>query len=1063
MNHRVLGFVALLLSGSILPSWAQPMAAAPGPQLLLVPLAAGAPTSPSARTQPFIPVPGVSLLGLDTSLGNLKPFGYDIFQGQVKEYTGPVDEDYVVGPRDELLIQTWGEYAKQWPLRVSDDGYIDLEGEERRVFVNGLTLYEVQQEVTKQLAIIHASIFNAADPSQGKAWVDVKAIRVRPILVYVAGEVVRAGTYSMDATVASLLNVLTNAGGIKANGSLRHVRVSRGAALEQATVRRRGAVAAPKEARPSGDVREQSRTEDYDLYDFLIKGDTKPVRTRLKNGDTVFIDLKRRTVAIRGLVQRPGIYEMLDTESVKDLLTDAGGPAPGAYLKRIQVIRRALNQNLRALDVDFASLNDAGTTFPLVDGDIVELFPSVGDEYIVRLDGGGVYRNGFFEFTKGMTLADLIEKGEGLRGEAYLEKADLVRTRMDYTKEYRGFSLKELYKKEPATGKVIMTGDKNNPANFPIQRLDWITIHSYYELIGKDKKVFLEGHVKDPGEHLLAEKMKLSDLLFAYGGFEDPDWRRATYQERAYLVRTLPEDLSTSLITILLRRVLDGDLKADKTLESMDRIIIRSYDEVMKKDKYVYLEGHIKQPGRHLLSENMRLSDVLTLYGGLEDLDFRKATYLERADLWRTDPQNLTARVISVALDKVLAHDPSADVRLQSLDRLVVYEYKDFHPDDYFTITGAVRDPGRYLLARNATLNDAIVMARGLLDEAYKYEAEIVRTLPAEVTLQRPAQVLHVPINENYALEPREKSTPLVKDDQIFIRKVPGWDKNRFVTLEGEVKFPGQYILSKADERLSDLVGRAGGLKETAYLLGAIFTRRKDEKSSTSTHVRVAIDLKEALASKDGAADLILRDGDGLRVPLNPMMVEVRGAVHIPATLQYKRGVGVDHYIKLCGGFKDEALKRDVLVLNPDGTTTRRGWGWFGPSPLSGSVIIVPPYTGPLPGRIGEEVPTTPTAPELLPPPVPPGWEREPAPFEWETSPTLTRFERMPRRPMAPWARTPLTSGTLTPEYGYGYGYGPGYPYGPYVTRRRAFETSETKTATGPTSVTLPPLRLPIP
>ena len=899
----------------------------------------------------------------------VKAFGYDIFQGQVREVTeGPIDEDYMVGPRDELLIQTWGEYVRQYPVRVSEDGDFYLEGEDQRVFANGLTLRQVQIEVTRRLAQIHQGYFDAEKPSQSKAWVDVRAIRVRPILVYVAGEVVRPGTFGLGSAVASLINVLTTAGGVKPSGSLRHVRVSRA----------------------------DGKTEDFDLYDFLIRGDTKPVKARLKYGETIFVDLKRKSVSIRGHVRRPGEYEMLDKESLRDLLEYAGGAAPGAYLKRVQVVRRALNEGSRTLDVDFAALNDKGTTFPLLDGDRVEIFPSVEEEYVVTLEGGGIYRTGRFQFMEGMTLTDLIEKGEGLRSEVHLEKADLIRTRPDYTKEYRSFSLKELYRVNPQTHKVELSAEKTSPLNLPLRRLDKIVIYSYFEIIGKDKKVQLKGHVKQPGEYLLAEKTKISDLLFAYGGFEDPDWRRATYQDRADLLRTRPEDLSTTIITIPLRRVLAGDPKADMLLESMDCLTVYSYDEIIKKDKLVYLEGHVKKAGEHLLSENMRLSDLLFAAGGFEDMDYRKATYMGRADLYRTNPNDLSTTNIPIPLGKVLAGDREADLPLQSLDRIVIYTYKQFNPDAYFTINGAVREPGKYLLSQNTTLNDAIIMALGLLEEA-DYDAEIVRTSPERVSAQQPAEVLCVPISKNYIFEPREKGFPLIKDDAIFIRTVAGWRKPKLVRISGEVQFPGEYALATADERLAALVERAKGLKATAYMPGVVFTRRLDEDSILSERVRVAIDLKRALAQPGSTFDLILRDGDEIRIPINPMTVEVRGAVAVPAVLQYQKGRSVDYYILQCGGFTESALRRQVLILNPDGTTSRRGWGWFGPDPLPGSVIVVPPLPS------GVEIA------EAVAPPPPPRREKPPA-----TAAVPTR--KASAMPIPPLPATP-TSPTLMREY----------------------------------------------
>lgn len=841
-----------------------------------------------------------------------KAFGYDIFHGQVQEVTeGPVDEDYLIGPRDELLIETWGQYTQRYPVQVSEDGYIDLEGEGLRIYVNGLTLRQVKEDVLRNFAQIHQAYF---DPKNPKAWISVKPMRVRRILVYVAGEVKRPGTFSISSTVASLINVLTNAGGISPSGSLRHLRISRA----------------------------DGRVDNYDLYDFLIRGDTAPVQARLKYGETIFVDLKRKSVCIEGPVRRPGVYEMIEGESLSDLIEFAGGPAPGAYLRRLQVIRRAINEGTQILDVDFARLEDESTTFALFDGDHVQILPSVEEENVVYIEGGGIYRPGIFQFTEGMTLDDLIEKGEGLRGEAYLEKVDLIRTGIDKRKQYIQISLQELYRKNLETGLVERIGDKSNPANRPLQRLDKIVVYSHFEITGRDKQVELKGHVKEPGQYLLAENMMLSDVLFAHGGFDDLDWRRATYLERADLIRTLAEDLSTTIIPIPLRHVLEGAAGADLALESQDTIIVYSFDEIKNKDKLVTLDGHVKQPGEHPLSKNMRLSDLFFAYGGFEDEDFRKSAYLERANLFRTNADG-AVQVIPIDLRGVLRRDPKADILLQSLDRIVVYEFSDFYPDSHFSISGAVRRPGRYVLARNATLNDAIVMAHGLLDEAYKYEAEIVRISPAQVSVGEPAEVLRVPISGNFATEPHEKGFPLSKDDAIFIRTVPGWERPREVMVEGEVKFPGAYVLAKAEERLSDLVKRAGGLKETAYAAGAVFLRLVGDTPPPGDSRRVIINLARAVERPGSEFDLILRDGDSLRVPIHPMTVEVRGAVQAPATVLYRAGKGIRYYVELCGGFRGDAERSRTLVQNPDGTTTRRGLTWFAPRPLPGSVIIVPP------------------------------------------------------------------------------------------------------------------------
>jgi protein involved in polysaccharide export with SLBB domain len=942
------------------------------------------------------------------STAPVKPFGYDIFQGKLQEQSlaeqGVVDDDYLIGPRDELMIETWGAYARQFPVRVSDDGFIELEAEQKiTIFTNGQTLRDVQQTVLRELSQIHSGLFNWENPSQGKAQVRVTPMKVRNILVYVAGEVGKPGTYSISSTIASLINVLTNAGGVNPNGSLRHLRVSRA----------------------------DGKMEEYDLYDFLVRGDTRAMRTRLKYGETVFVDIKHKSVTARGNVRRPGIYEMLTSESLRDLFIYAGGPAPGAYLKRVQVTRQAVNEGVTTIDVDFAALEDKGTTFPLEDGDVVDVFPSMDQEYVVRVGGFGIYRRGVYQFVEDMTLLELIQKAEGLRGEAYLGKVDLIRTKIDYTKEHFSFSLEKLFRKNPATGKVELIGSTSSTENIKLQRLDQLTIYSYWEIIGGDKKVTLDGHVKEKGNHILAEKMKLSDLLFAHGGFEDRDWRRETYLERADLVRTRPEDLKTSLITIALRRVLDGDLTADIELESKDHIYIYSYDEIVKTDRIVRLEGHVKQPGDAALSENMMLSDLLFAKAGFNDPDFRKATYLERANLYRTNPADLSTTLIAVNLQKVLTGQN--DIHLQSLDRIVVFSYKDFYPDAYFAINGAVREPGRYLLTKNTTLNDAVVMAHGLLDEAYKFEAEVVRMLPEDVAQGAPPKVFRVRISPNYATERGSDAFNLMKDDSVFIRNVPGWEPAMTVRIEGEVQFAGNYLITRKGERLADLLKRAGGVKPMAYHAGAELTRVVDTNATAPERMRVVIDLARAIAQPGSVWDLTLHAGDRLRVPINPMTVEVRGGVNVPAVLQFQAGERLLYYVRSCGDFSEDAIKGRAIVVNPDGSTTRRGWWrWSDPKPLPGSVILVPSERILLAQLVKKpELVTEPSTPSVA------------APVDWATvaaepyttaSLNLMNAARLKvgLPPVLPYealpTRSTATIGLQSQPYGAGMPYGTGAP-----------------------------------
>ncbi|MCX7014132.1 MAG: SLBB domain-containing protein [Candidatus Sumerlaeota bacterium] len=745
-------------------------------------------------------------------------FGYDMFANPPVAITeGPVTEEYVVSPKDELLIETWGEYVRKYPVTVSKDGYIDIDQEEMRLFVNGLTLKSVEEEVKRYFATRHRINF-APDPkvdpsATPDSFVAVRVVKIRDIFLYAGGEVINPGVIAMSQTVATLFNVLVNAGGVKRTGSLRSIIIRHN---------------------------DNSETR-VDLYDFLMTGDTTGLKQSIKDSESVFVDLCQRRVAVRGEVHRPGFYEFRSDETkvdtVGDLIRFAGGVTPGARTSKVRLIRNPLDKPAEIVELNLSDMAMDDSKIPLQDGDTLMVLPSVAPEQVVAIAGSGVYRPGVYQWTPDMRLSDLIEKAEGLRGEADMEVAHLVRTRIDFTKEFAAFSLTGLYTKMPDRREVVFSGKKSDPANFRLEPLDEITVYSRYELTGKERTVTLEGHVKQAGTFQMSENMRLSDLLFAQGGLEDPD--------------------------------------------------------------------------------------------------FRKATHVERADVVRYDPDKAATRIIPVNLNRVMERQTPDDMLLESQDRIVVYAFESFNPAQSINIQGAVRAPGTYPLSENMTLEDAIVMANGLTEEANQLEAEIARVSPDSVSPDSPAKVLKVQFDPKYADKDAYKPGFLLQSkDSIFIRDIPGYVEPKRVSILGEVVYPGGYVLEKRDERLSDLITRAGGLMDTAYPRGAALTRQNE---------RVVIDLAKAIHEPNSEWNLLLENEDALIMPRDPRTVRVEGAVTTPRVLSWQDGRDADHYIRQCGGFASGADKEGVVIEQPDGRiVSPNRWWLLHRSPESGSVIRVP-------------------------------------------------------------------------------------------------------------------------
>jgi protein involved in polysaccharide export with SLBB domain len=225
------------------------------------------------------------------------------------------------------------------------------------------------------------------------------------------------------------------------------------------------------------------------------------------------------------------------------------------------------------------------------------------------------------------------------------------------------------------------------------------------------------------------------------------------------------------------------------------------------------------------------------------------------------------------------------------------------------------------------TLADVLLKAGGFTDDAYAVVAELARVRTNDAS-GRIADTLRVPLSRDLAACAEAARTRLQPHDAVFIRRDPTFREQAFVTLDGEVRFPGTYALLREDERVADLVKRAGGLTELAYPQGARFVR--------GSRAQLAMDLPRALRSPRSDANLVLARGDTLHVPRFTPTVTVEGAVLNPVTALHQPGAGIGWYVTQASGFRQDANRRGVVVVSPSGRVRRGG------APEPGSRVIVP-------------------------------------------------------------------------------------------------------------------------
>ncbi len=331
----------------------------------------------------------------------------------------PVAPGYIVGPGDEIVVKMWGRVEGTQRMVVDRDGKIFLP-KFGSLYVAGKTFEEMR-------ASLKAKVSTIAEVSS-----DVPLGQMKGIRVSVVGEVRAPGWYNVSS-LHTALQALSIAGGMKDIGSLRRIKILR-----------------------AGQV-----VREIDLYEFLLSGDTR-ADIRLLQGDVIFVPVVGKLTAIAGEVRRPTIYELRDEKSLLDLVRVAGGFAPSAFKKRVQVERLEGNIARIVLDTNAEDLEAGMQPFPLSDGDIVRVLPIVlADENVVTVEGN-VYRPGKYEIKPGMTVGSLLPDEKAFLPETYFDYALLTRlVPPDLHKEIIPVNLREIVlKKKPEADVALQGRDK---------------------------------------------------------------------------------------------------------------------------------------------------------------------------------------------------------------------------------------------------------------------------------------------------------------------------------------------------------------------------------------------------------------------------------------------------------------------------------------------------------------------------------------------------------------------------------------------------------------------------
>ena len=897
----------------------------------------------------------------------------EFFQSSI---SGAVDPNYLVGPGDEIIIMLWGDTELNESYYVSKDGYLFIKNI-GQVYVNGLTIEKVEKKLFKKLKKVYSSLDNPNNTASTFFDVSLGSLILKPLRIFVLGEVNQPGAYTVKRT-ASLFSSLFYFNGPTTSGSLRNIELIRGGKkiisvdyydylltgkkLKDSRLQNDDVVFIPprgKTVKISGEVKRpaiyelkegetlkdlikisaglktsaymdrarvdriipaEKRTEigiDRTIVDVsLIDIYSKPKYTfELFDGDSIevfpILSSQQNIVSINGSVNRPGAYSFKNGLSLVDLIEKADGLSSDAYLSKVSIFstNKDFSESQISVNIKKAFLGDKNHNIDLSPNDSVKIYSTADmvDSGTVTIRGY-VFNPGSFNFRSGMTVSDLIFLGGGLESKmrkenVYLERADLVRdSENEIGKELIPFRLDSVLSGHGISDTALKVNDE-------------IYIYALNEIFGeKEFSVSIEGQVKRPGTYPLAVNMTLGDLLFRAGGYEDDEFLKNTYRKRSDLIRTV--DDKTILIPFKLDSILLGSEKSDLSLKSNDLIKIYSNLEIYgEKDSVITIRGHVKRPGAYQLTTKMKISDLLFISGGLNDESFFLDLLKSRADLSRLD-SSLNRTIFSFNVEKIIKNPTGEnDFFLKPGDEIVLYTKQIFDSEKYLDISGDISNPGRYSLKKKMKLSDLILEAGGLNSNIKAFRVEIA-SLNENTGFEDYADIstFYVKNNESFYLGDKSKSIFLKPYDYVTIISDPYFVDQKVVSIGGEVHYPGDYVISNANEFVTDIISRAGGLTANAYPLSSSLIRGNDT---------VSISFKKIIKRPRSKINFIVKDGDIINIGSKINLVKVFGAVNAPGVYQYMQGEKLDDYIRMAGGLKDDASKWSTYVNYPDGKSKK--------------------------------------------------------------------------------------------------------------------------------------------
>ncbi len=496
-------------------------------------------------------------------------------------------------------------------------------------------------------------------------------------------------------------------------------------------------------------------------------------------------------------------------------------------------------------------------------------------------------------------------------------------------------------------------------------------------------RIAIEGNLKRTGLFEILPNETLSEAISYSGGFD-----QYAYTDRIKIYRNTPKE----------RKILDiksSDFKNNKVFSGDSIVVEKLLDRF---ENLVSIEGAIFRPGEYSLDSNPSLLSLINSAEGLKEESLRG-----RITIIRTN-EDLSISSISVNLTDMAAGKVS-DQALKRQDRVIVPSIFDLTETSFVKIQGAINNVGasegvEVPYIKNMTIQDLIVQVGGLTEAASLSKVEIVRRKrnvdPKQIDAQI-SEIIDFEIKSDLSVDSRSVGFSLLPFDEVFIRTSPNYEKQNFAVIKGEVIYPGKYGVKYKDEKISDLINRAGGLSPLAYTKGSTLVRKtllsdfqtaqraevlenlklnikvkdivkadleeqdvqleKEEGNKNLITESIGIDLEKILKDPGSFEDIVLQDGDEINIPKRLQTVRIEGEILYPTTVKYLPSFKFIDYVSKSGGFTKKSARGKAFVIYPNGSVDRTRKFLFikvFPKIEPGSEIIIPGKTENAQGQLAQ-------------------------------------------------------------------------------------------------------------